>query len=72
MLAVPVAFLGYERWKSGWNPGEKGLLVAAWCAPLAAPAIAMATGLSLTPALLGALIWTALRSRRAEGALAAA
>ena len=56
-----VAFLGYDRWRTGWRPGEKALLVAAWCAPLATPAIAEATSLSLTPALLLALAWTALR-----------
>jgi hypothetical protein len=61
LLALPVAFLGYDRWRTGWRPGEKALLVAAWCAPLAAPAIAEATSLSVTPALLLALAWTALR-----------
>jgi hypothetical protein len=61
VLAIPVAFLGYDRWRTVWRPGEKALLVAAWCAPLAAPAIAEATSISLTPALLLALAWTALR-----------
>ncbi|MDP2316088.1 MAG: glycosyltransferase family 87 protein [Pseudomonadota bacterium] len=71
VLAIPVAFLGYDRWKNGWQRGERPLLVAAWAAPLAAPAIAEWTSVSLTPLLLLALVWTAsLRTAAARtGAL---
>jgi hypothetical protein len=64
LLAVPIAFLGWEGWRNGWRRGERALLVAAWTAPLAAPAIAEATRISPAPLLLAALVWTALARLR--------
>ena len=66
VLAVPVAFLGAEGLRTGFRPGEIELMVCAWVAPLAAPAIAEWTHVSLMPALLVALVVVAAR-RGAEG-----
>ncbi len=72
VLAVPIAALGWEGARTGFRRGEVPLLVAAWVAPLAAPAIAEGTGVSLMPLLLGALLVAAWRRATPRAALAEA
>ncbi len=64
VLGLPIAFLGWQGAREGWRPGDVALLVAAWVAPLAAPAIAEATSVSLAPLLLALLVGAALRRAR--------
>lgn len=68
VLAVPIAFLARDGARDGFRAGEVPLLVAAWVAPLAAPAIASGTNVSLTPVLLVLLV--AAGFRRASATVA--
>lgn len=40
LLALPLAWLGWEGYSTGWRPGEQVLLFVAWVMPLLAPKLA--------------------------------
>ncbi len=61
MLALPMAWLGWEGYTKGWLPGEKTLLFLAWTSPVAMPLLAQATDVQLTPLVLMGLIFFVLR-----------
>jgi hypothetical protein len=64
ILALALAWLGWEAYTGGWLPGEQTVLLLCWLAPLAAPALAKVTGLPLAPLPLAALLLVALRRVR--------
>jgi hypothetical protein len=61
ILALPMAWLGWEGCTKGWRPGEKTLLFLAWISPVAMPLLAQATYVQLTPLVLMGLIFLVLR-----------
>ncbi len=61
ILALPLAWLGWDGYTRGWLPGEKTCLLLGWLIPLAAPLLAQATAVQITPLILGALMYLALR-----------
>jgi len=60
LLALPLAWLGWEGYTKGWLPGEQPLLLLGWLIPLLIPALGK-THLQLAPSVLMALIVIALR-----------
>lgn len=34
IMALPIAWIGWEGYTKGWLPGERGFLFIAWCSPL--------------------------------------
>ena len=65
LLALPLAWLGWEGHTKGWLPAEQPLLILGWLLPLFIPALGM-THLQLTPLILVALMVMALRRGRHE------
>jgi hypothetical protein len=62
MLALPLAWLGWEAHVKGWiMRGEKVLLLIGWLMPIIAPIIAKATNLQFGPIILIALIVLAFK-----------
>ncbi len=61
LLALPLAWLGWEGSRGGWRPGEKVLLIIGFFTPLVAPSVALITHVQPAPLILGALMWLALR-----------
>lgn len=61
ILALPLAWLGWDGYTRGWLPGEKIFLVFGFFTPLAAPGIAQATRVQIAPLVLAALMCLALR-----------
>jgi len=61
ILALPLAWLGWEGYTQGWLPGEKTCLFLGWLAPIVLPLLAKATNLQITPLVLMALMFLALR-----------
>ena len=60
LLALPLAWLGWEGHTKGWLPAEQPLLLLGWLLPLLIPALGK-THLQLAPLVLVALIVIALR-----------
>jgi hypothetical protein len=65
ILAMPLAWLGWEGYTKGWLPGEQPLLLLGWLIPLLIPALGK-THLQLAPLVLVALMVIALRRGRHE------
>jgi hypothetical protein len=65
LLALPLAWLGWEGYSKGWLPAEQPLLLLGWLLPLLIPALGM-TRLQLTPLILVTLVVMALRRSRHE------
>lgn len=65
LMALPLAWLGWEGHTKGWLPAEQPLLLLGWLLPLFIPALGM-THLQLTPLILVALMVMALRRGRHE------
>lgn len=61
ILALPLAWLGWDGYTRGWLPGEKVCLVLGFLTPLAAPGLAQATRVQIAPLVLAALMYLALR-----------
>ncbi|RJR33843.1 MAG: DUF2029 domain-containing protein [Deltaproteobacteria bacterium] len=61
ILALPMAWLGWEGYTKGWLPGERVLLFLAWISPVALIWLAQATGVQLTPLVLMGLIFLVFR-----------
>lgn len=61
LLGLAVAWLGWFGVQTGFRPGEKAVLVAAWLSPALATPIAAALGLQLGPVALAALLLCAVR-----------
>lgn len=60
LLALPLAWLGWEGYQTGWRPGEPGLLCLGWLLPILASVMAIIK-CQLTPVILAALlIWVAI------------
>jgi len=60
LIALPLAWLGWEGHTKGWLPAEQPLLLLGWLLPLLIPALGK-THLQLAPLVLVALIVIALR-----------
>jgi alpha-1,2-mannosyltransferase len=60
LLALPLAWLGWEGHTKGWRPGEKACLFLGWLAPILCPILAMSTNIQIAPLILGALLFLAL------------
>jgi hypothetical protein len=65
ILAMPLAWLGWEGYTKGWLPGEQPLLLLGWLIPLLIPALGK-THLQIAPLVLVALMVIALRRGRHE------
>jgi len=61
LLALPLAWLGWDGYTRGWLPGEKTCLVLVWLTPLIAPLLAQAAAVQIAPLGIGALMYLALR-----------
>ncbi|RJR33844.1 MAG: DUF2029 domain-containing protein [Deltaproteobacteria bacterium] len=66
ILALPLAWLGWEGYTRGWRPGEKVFLILGYFTPLVAPSVAQITRVQSAPLILGALLFLAWR-RAAQG-----
>lgn len=56
LLALPLAWLGWEGYTQGWGQGQQTLLVVGWFTPLITPIVARVTYLQMGPLVLGALL----------------
>lgn len=65
ILVVPVGLLLMDGFRNGWMPLMRPVLLLAWLAPAAAPAIATATDVQVLPMASLALFWVAWRRCRA-------
>ncbi len=61
LLALPLAWLGWDGFTRGWLPGERTCLLLGWLAPLVLPLLAMTTRVQIFPLVLMLLIFLALR-----------
>jgi hypothetical protein len=61
ILALPLAWLGWEGYTEGWRRGEKTCLFLGWLTPIVAPLLAKATHVQITPLVLTALMFLVLR-----------
>jgi hypothetical protein len=61
ILALPLAWLGWEGYQRGWLPGEKTILLLGFVTPLVAPSVAQATHVQPAPLILGALLFFSCR-----------
>jgi hypothetical protein len=66
LLALPLAWLGWEGYTTGWRPGEPGLLCLGWLLPLLASVMAIIK-CQLTPVILAALLILVIKSSKAAG-----
>ncbi|MEW6659127.1 MAG: glycosyltransferase family 87 protein [Thermodesulfobacteriota bacterium] len=66
LLALPLAWLGWEGYQRGWLPGEKTILLLGFFTPLVAPGVAQATHVQPAPLILGALLFLAWRRAALE------
>jgi hypothetical protein len=63
LLALPLAWLGWEGYNNGWAPGEQILLFIGWLSPLAVVVLNF-LGLYVAPLILMALLLLALKRSR--------
>lgn len=61
ILALPLAWLGWQGYCQGWRPGEPALLVLGFIAPILAPILAALLHFQITPLVLALLLALALR-----------
>ena len=61
ILALPLAWLAWEGFSTGWLPGEQTILLLGWVIPVLAPMIASKTGFQTAPLVLGAILWAVVR-----------
>ena len=60
-LALPIAWLTQAGLRTGWQRGEREVLVAAWLLPIVIGPVALATQLQIGPLVLAALLGLAAR-----------
>ena len=61
LLVLPLAWLGWECFQGGWELMEQSILILIWLLPFAAPAIAIALGLQISPILIAFFLFITLR-----------
>lgn len=61
ILSLPLAWLAWEGFSTGWLQGEKAILLLGWLIPIVAPMVASRTGFQTAPLVLGALLWVVVR-----------
>lgn len=61
LLALPLAWWGWEGYTKGWWPGEITFLSSCWFTPLYFPALANFTGVQIVPLMLAGMIILTLR-----------
>lgn len=61
LLALPLAWLGWEWHRGGWELTGRSILIITWLLPIIAPAIAIASGLQISPLLIAFLLVFTLR-----------
>jgi hypothetical protein len=67
LLALPIAWLGWEGHREGFHTWEKTILVLAWIWPLIARQSGLVLGAPLTPLIIAGLLGLAIRrAARAE------
>lgn len=64
LLALPLAWLGWEGYTTGWRPGEPGLLCLGWLLPILASGLAIIK-CQLTPLILAALLILVIKDGKA-------
>jgi hypothetical protein len=64
ILALPLAWLGWQGYTKGWRSGEQSLLFLGWLMPMAAPLLAAKTRLQIGPLILMALMFLIFRRTR--------
>jgi hypothetical protein len=67
LLALPLAWLGWEGYSQGWRPLEPGLLILGWCMPMFAQVLAKVACLQVGPLILALLLIMALKRGTATG-----
>jgi hypothetical protein len=67
LLALPLAWLGWEGYHTGWRPGESGLLCLGWLLPFITPMMAIIK-CQITPLILAALLILVVKSSKAGAA----
>jgi hypothetical protein len=55
LLALPLAWLGWKGYETGWRPGEPALLCLGWLLPFLAPILAIIR-CQLTPVVLAVFL----------------
>ena len=68
LLALPIAWLGWDGYRGGYLSWEKSLLAFAWIWPLIARQSAQLLGVSLTPVVLAGLLALSVRRAAMAGA----
>ena len=61
LLALPLAWLGWDCFRGGWKLMEQSILIIIWLLPIIAPAIAIALGLQISPIFIAFLLFFTLR-----------
>lgn len=56
ILALPVAWVGWEGYTQGWLRGEKYILLLAWLTPFIAPILAKLTTVQVAPIVLATFL----------------
>ena len=69
LLALPLAWLGWEGYKTGWLPGEPGLLCLGWLLPFITPIMSIIK-CQLTPLILATLVIFMVRRDKSGAASA--
>ena len=69
LLALPLAWLGWEGYQTGWLPGEPALLCLGWLLPLITSVMALIK-CQVTPLILVALLLLVVKSGKAGAASA--
>lgn len=64
LLALPLAWLGWEGYNAGWLPGEPALLCLVWLLPFITTVMAFFT-FQITPLILAALMILAIKKSKA-------
>lgn len=59
-LAFPIAWLALAGLESGWRPGEREVLLAAWVLPMFMAPVALLLSFQIAPLVLLALLWMVL------------
>jgi hypothetical protein len=61
ILALPLAWLGWEGVNRGWMPADQSILLLGWIAPIIYPVISKFIGLQIAPLILATLLYSTLR-----------
>ncbi len=67
LLALPLAWLGWEGYQTGWQPGEPELLALGWLLPFMTPVLAIIK-CQITPLILTAFLILVVKSSKARTA----